>query len=376
MAVSNLHTLDSDILYSILTLCPNLTTLYSLITTHPAIYNAFSARRRLILRLVFRRYGNITAAEAFITRIQCANLIDYVAFREAWRPNSLPLRSNKRVVTWATALLAAYHKAGLQDERLAFAKQIAKMIIESKRDCTSEEMRTLVKAVVRTYMTAKLSNEAVTLQERVRIGLNPRKGEHSAWCKEIVATHKKAGNADRALQMQIECWEQYKTVVGPGSDVALDWARTIVMEYKLDGKEEEALQFHKRVRSGLDPTTAPYVAWSRQLIHMLQREKKAAEALTVTEEVWRHLNINVTGYRAWAYQLSEMYEAMERPEDAIAVCKACWTVMIERLEQAHSRDSMRYQARGAGLVLAKVLKKYGRLGEARGVEDRCKDFVD
>jgi DNA-binding SARP family transcriptional activator len=375
MAVSNLHTLDGDVLYSILTLCPNLTTLYSLITTHPTIYNVFSTRRRLILRLVFRRHGSMTAAEAFITRIQCANPIDYVAFREAWRPNSLPIWRSKRTVAWTVALLTAYHRAGLQDEGLAFAKQIAGMITELRREIIAKYM-TLVRAVVKTYVNAKLSNEAVALQELVRLRLDPWDPEHSVLCKELVASYKKSGNEERALQLQIECWELYKTAIRPKSDVALDWARRVVKEYQLCGKDEEALEFHKRVRIELDPTTAPYIAWSRQLIHMLRRKKKTAEALTVTEEVWRHLDIDVTGYRAWTRQLSQLYEAMERPADAIAVCEACWTATTERLEQNPNNEILRYQTIGTGLLLAKVLKKYGRLEDAGDVEGRCKEFKD
>ena len=378
MTVSNLHTLDSDVLYSILTLCSNLTTLYSLIKTHPAIYNVFSTRRRLILRLVFRRYENITAAETFITRIQCANPMDYVAFRESWRPNLLHLRPKRRAVAWATALLDTYNRAGLQDERLAFAKRIGGTIVELNQKTIVTYMGVLARAVVETYVHAKLSNEAVALQEWVRLRIGPTWPEHSVWCKELVASYKRYGNEERALQMQIECWELYKKAIQPESEKALYWARRVVKEYQLRGKEEQALEFHKRVRSELDSTTGSYAAWSRQLIHMLQQKNNAAEILTVTEEVWRNFDIDTddTGYRAWSRQLSELYEAMERPGDAIAVCEACWTATTERLEQDPDEDILRYQTIGTGLILAEVLKKYGRLRDAGDVEDKCKEFKD
>jgi hypothetical protein len=376
MAVSNLHTLDSDVLYSILTLCPNLTNLYSIITTHPAIYNVFSTRRRLILRLVFR-HGNIKAAEAFMTRIQCANPIDWVALREAWRPNLLDLWPRRRAVTWATALFAAYNEAGLQDERLEFARLIDGMIIELDKKIIVKYMGMLARAVVKTYVHAKLSNEAIALQEWVRLRLNPTWPEHSIWCKELVASYKRYGNEERALQMQIECWELYKTD-RPESEEALDWARRVVKEHQIRGNEEEALEFHKTVRSELDPTNASYAAWSRQLIHMLQRKNNAAEVVTVTEDVWRHLNIEIddTGYRFWARQLSQLYEAMERPEDAIAVCEACWKATTERLEQDPSEEILIYKTIGTGLILVEVLKKYERLQDAGDVEDKCKEFKD
>jgi hypothetical protein len=371
MATANLHTLDSDVLCELLTSCSDLTTLRCLIATHPRVYYAFSSRRSLILRFVFRNQNPVLAAAEYVIKYKCKNPLDCVAFREALWPQISRRWPSQNAVEWATALLTAYHKAGLKEDAISFAKGSTILLMNSKESLTLP-VRTFARAIVRTYVAAEMSGESIALQDAVRQRLDPKQPEHSYWCKESVATFRNIGELERVLQLQQEFWEIYKTRVGPGSDVALDWARTIVKELLGRGKDKEALQFHQKVRSELDPTTLPYIAWSRQLIHMLQRDKKDAEALVVTEEVWRHLNPEAAGYRAWTKQLSDQYEAMGRPKEAIAVCEASWTAATERLSRSPKSSAWKYAARGAGLALARIYRRHGRHEIASSVEEKCK----
>jgi hypothetical protein len=95
--------------------------------------------------------------------------------------------------------------------------------------------------------------------------------------------------------------------------------------------------------------------------------------LEVTEEVWRSISPEITGYRAWTAQLSEQYESAGRSDDAIAVCEAAWTAINERLVRQPNDLDWKYQSRGAGLMLAKVYRRYGRSDEANAVEERCSE---
>jgi hypothetical protein len=380
MAAVNLHTLDNDIIYELLTLCPDLDSLRGLILTHPALYYAFNGRRRLILRAVFKTQNNvrflhpgdgeIAAADEFILRFEPKNPIDSVAFREALWPELERLLTAKLPSKWATSLLACYQKAELSNDALRFAKRTTGLILESSRLLYSET-RTFIRAVIRMYMTAQLFPEAIELQGKVLKRLRARSPEHSPWAKQLVATYRSTGYSDRILPLQLDCWERYRKINGPGSEVALDWARSIVCEYQLNGDDQEAIKFHQRVRTLLQPQTAQYVAWSRQLIRMHQRANQHGEALLVTEEVWRHLQPGSKWYRPWTTQLSELYEAAGRPEDAIAVYLAAWTAISGRLARHPNDVVWKYQAKGAGLTLARVYRKYQRLDDASLLEAKC-----
>jgi hypothetical protein len=373
MVAANLHTLDSDVLCELLTSCSDLTTLRCLIATHTTVYHAFSSRRRLILRFVFRNQSPVLATAKDIIKNKCNNPLDCVAFRESLWPRISRSWPSQTTVEWATALLGTYHKAGLKEDAISFAKRSTILLMNPEERLTLS-VRTFARAIIRTYIAAEMYGESIALQEAVRQRLDPKQPEHSVWCKESVATFRKIGESERVLQLQQEFWEVYKTRVGPGSDVALDWARTIVKEFLGRGKDKEALQFHQKVRGELDTTTAPYIAWSRQLIHMLQRDKKDAEALAVTEEVWRHLSPETVGYRAWTKQVSDQYENMGLPEEAIVVCEASWTAATERLTRYPKDNAWKYAARGAGLALAKIYRRHGRHEMASSVEETCKEL--
>ncbi|KAF2204587.1 hypothetical protein GQ43DRAFT_437822 [Delitschia confertaspora ATCC 74209] len=384
MAVSNLHTLHHDLLFEVLTHCPDLTTLRCCILTHPNLWHAFSTSRRLILRLVFRNQftgssprrtkdlvSSVHAAEYYITRFihrrsEGTNWFDCVAFQEGLWPLLEPLLPEKLSLEWAKNMLTAYQKAELRDDALCLVKRTIGLIMKSPGQL-SWEARAFARTAVRTYISAKLLQETIALQEAVRQRFHPWQAEHTLWSKDLIATHRNAGDDDRVLQLQISCWELYKTALGPDNDATLNWARAIVREYQRRGQEQEALAFHRKVRSMLDPRAAPSIAWSRQLIHMLQRQKKHAEALAITEDVWQHLNPESAGYRAWAGQLSEQYEAMGRPEDAIAVWEAAWIAITAQLTRKPNDNSWKYHARGAGLSLAKVYQRNRHLDEASAV---------
>ena len=177
MAAANLHTLDNDILHDLLSYCPDLVSLRNLVLTHPNFCYAFNDRRRLLLRTVFRTQKvlspnsrknkqQVAFADAFILRIHSTNPIDNVAVREALWPElerQLPAASSS---IWATALLTSYQKAQLTSDALLFAKRSMERILKTTRPLNLETC-TFAKAVVRTYMAAKLSEKALELQEIV-----------------------------------------------------------------------------------------------------------------------------------------------------------------------------------------------------------------
>jgi hypothetical protein len=384
MAAVNLHTLHSDILYELLITCWELVSLRRLILTHPALHHAFNQRRRLILRTVFQTQNNVrsshrlheqelAAAHQYILRITASSAIDRVALREALWPELKRLMPAKLPSKWATALLACYHQAGLQDDALLFAKDTISIVLAASQPLYSEQ-RTLARAVIRTYTAVKLSQEAIELEETILRHLNPRLPEHSVWAKQLINTYRNNGHDQRTLCLQLDCWELYKSVVGSGSEVALDWARSIVRSYQLKGEDGKAIKFHQTIWSLLDPTTAQYVAWSRQLIQMHQKSNQPDEALVVTEEVCRHLRPDITGYRAWAAQLSEQYDTLGKPGDALAVIEAAWTGIAAHLARFPKDVAWRYRARGAGLMLAKAYRRHQRTEDANALEAKCKDL--
>ncbi|KAF1834925.1 hypothetical protein BDW02DRAFT_579234 [Decorospora gaudefroyi] len=238
------------------------------------------------------------------------------------------------ITCWDLVSLRVRSSHRLQEREFAAANQYIQesiSIVLAASQPIYADQRALARAVIRTYTAAKLSQEATELEETILRHLNPRLPAHSVWAKQLINTYRSSGHAQKTLCLQLECWELYKTVVGSGSEVALDWARSIVRGYQLKGEDGEAIKFHQTVRSLLDPTTAQYVAWSRQLIQMHQKYNQPGEALVVTEEVWRHLQPDTTGYRAWAVQLSEQHDALGKPDDALAVIEAAWTDIAAEL---------------------------------------------
>ena len=296
-----------------------------------------------------------------------------VAFRESIWPVVEKLIHSKQTLRWATALLNAYHHAELQNEELAFARRTISAVLASSRSFEFE-VYGFARAVIRTYLAAGLNQESIEIRQKIRQRIDPRSVEHSRWSKELVASYKKLGYEDRITLLHLESWELYKNAAGPEADVTLDWARSIVCRYREQGKNEEALQFWQTVRRSLSPTSTPYIAWSRYMMHMYKRQNQNAEALRVTEEVWRSINPEVTGYRAWTAQLSEQYESAGRIDDAIAICESAWRAINERLELQPISGNWRFQLRGAGLMLANVYRRHGRIAEADAVDARCSEI--
>jgi hypothetical protein len=261
MAAANLHTLDSDILYELLITCSELVSLKRLILTHPILYHVFNRRRRLILKAVFktqhdvrqsrRPWAELSGTDQYIRRLDSISAIDRVALREALWPQ-IGRRMLPQVRKWATALLACYHQAGLENDAITFARKAIDIVRSEPLSCTFEE-RTLLKAVIRTYKTAKLPGEAMELEEFVLPQIHPRLVAHSGadtavmprhringrqknprllaysnWAKQLINTYSDNGHNQKALSLQLHCWELYKDEFGPESEVALDWARSIV----------------------------------------------------------------------------------------------------------------------------------------------------
>ncbi|KAF2131198.1 hypothetical protein P153DRAFT_355953 [Dothidotthia symphoricarpi CBS 119687] len=384
MATANLHTLDSDILFGLLATSTDLVSLRCLILSHRALYHAFNDSRRLILRTVFKTQNNvhplrrlnerdITAAEKYINRLTSINAIDRVALREALWPaleRTIPAKTPSK---WATTLLACYNKAELRDDALSFAKRTMGLILASPQPLHTEH-RIFARAVIRTYMAAKMPDEAIELEETILRHLAPRSPDHSIWAKQLLVTYQDTGHAEKILPLQLASWELYRQSVGSGSEVALDWARSITRGYQLKGEHEKAIEFHQTVWNCLDPTTQQYVAWSRQLIHWLQKSNQHGEALVVTEQVWHHLQPNARGYRPWAAQLADQYEAAGRPEMAVAVSEAVWAEVLACLTRFPNDASWKYQARGAGLKLARAYRLNQRGDEATALEAKCREI--
>ncbi|CAO2656506.1 Nn.00g053090.m01.CDS01 [Neocucurbitaria sp. VM-36] len=295
MAAANLHTLDSDILYELLSFCSDLQSLQSLILTHRALYQAFDDRRRLILRSVFRSQNNINTCDrlserviatvnVFLLRVDSSNPTNSVAFHEALWPELERLLPSKVASKGASALLVSYRNAGLTENALAFARRTTTLILKAAQPAR-QEARPFVKDVIRTYMDANMFQEALDLKKTYLQCLDPRSSQHNIWGKQTVSMYRNTGHSKLVLQLQLEIWELYRTVLGPGNEVTLDWARSMVYEYQLNKKDQEAIQFHQDVWNLLDPSTVQYVAWSRQLIRMHKKQKQDAEALFVTEGV-------------------------------------------------------------------------------------------
>jgi tetratricopeptide (TPR) repeat protein len=381
MAVVNLHNLDNDIIFEILTQCSNLPCLHNLVLTHPILHHVFNSRRRLILRAVFRTQNSlhilpipstatIKAADAFITSIDFKNAIDNVALREAFLPGleqTLPFR-------WLAALLNCHRKAELLHDALSLAKQTQDRIFLDKTQNLVRKLN-FARAIVRTYTAAELIPEAIELQKKTLKSISPRTHEHSIWAKELVAAYQRTGQSELVLQVQLDCWELYRRTVGPGTNVTLSWARSIVNEHQLRGDNQEAIKFHQRVRGSLDPRTPQYIAWSRQLIRMHQRSNQTAEAVAVTEEVWRHLQPDSKGYRAWTGDLGQLYDSAGRPDDAIAVYLAAWTAINNRLARSPNDATWKYHARGAGIALASAYRKHQRFDDATSLEAKCHELT-
>ncbi|KAH7079282.1 hypothetical protein BKA63DRAFT_262789 [Paraphoma chrysanthemicola] len=381
MAVANLYTLDSDILFEILTTCEDLVTLRHLILTHPVLYHTFNRRRRLILRTVFRTQNNalsshrpnerkFVAAHESILRIKASNAIDRVAFREAPWLELKRLMPGGLSCKWATSLLGCYNQAGLQDEALMLARESISILLAKSRSL-SPEQSALARAVIRTFTAAKLHQEAMELDETILQHLNPRQPDFSVWAKQLITTYQKNGHDEKIYPLQLQCWETCRTEAGPGSDSALDWARSIIRGYQLKGEDALAIEFQETVRALLDPRTPQYIAWSRQLIQMHQKSNQPAEALAVTQSVWRHLGPETKGYRPWTAQLSEQYDTLGRPNDALAVVEAAWTAIGTYLARYPNDIAWKYQARGAGLLLAKAYRRHQRIEEANALEAKC-----
>ncbi|KAH7078584.1 hypothetical protein FB567DRAFT_534238 [Paraphoma chrysanthemicola] len=382
MAVANLHTLDSDILFEILTACDNLVTLRNLILTHPVLYHTFNNRRRLILRTVLRTQYHVHflrrphehkfgETHSSILLIKTSNVIDRVALREAPWPELKRLMPEVLSCKWASWLLGSYNQAGLQDEALLLARESIRIMLAKCKILVSEQSA-LARAVIRTYTTANLQEEALELDEAILQHLSPRQPDYSVWAKQLITTYQKTGHDDKILPLQLKCWETCKTCAGAASDYALDWARSIIRGYQLKGEDAQAIAFQETVRTLLDPRTPQYIAWSRQLIQMHQKSNQPAEALAVTQSVWRHLGPETKGYRPWTAQLSEQYDTLGRPDDALAVVEAAWTAIGVYLARFPNDIAWKYQARGAGLMLAKAYRRHQRIDEAIALEVKCK----
>lgn len=368
----NLQTLHDDVLHGIMLSCTNLTSLSRLVFTHPAIYQAFNARRRLILRTVFRTETSsgsldIKKMNTFLVRLAASSPIDGVALREAVWPRFESLLPASAPSRWATALLACYHSANLGDDALLFTRSATAGIL-AKAVVPTREARTFARAAIKTYLAANLAQEALEFQESFLRRLDPRSSEHSSWAKELVVRYRAIKQPEEVLQLLRINWELYQTILGPNNQITLDWARSIVSEYQSLGDDSEAILFHEQVGDSLDPSTAQYVAWSRQHIQMLQRSGQNDRAILTTEKVWHTLQPHSTGYRAWTAQLSERYEAAGRPDAAVGVCEAAWASINTYLSRLPNEKHWKYHAHGAALMLAKVYRRNNRIEDADALE--------
>ncbi|KAH8689266.1 hypothetical protein GQ44DRAFT_734401 [Phaeosphaeriaceae sp. PMI808] len=368
----NLHTLHGDLLHEVLLLSPDRKSLRHLVLTHRAIYHAFKARRRLILRTVFEMEARVSpldmvAVNSFLVRLQINNPIDGAALREALWPRFEPFLPALFPSRWATALLACYHSSNLKDDALEFTKRTTIRLLYHALSPT-REARTFARAAIRTYVAADLVEDALRFQEAFLHRLDHRLPEHSLWAKELVISYRAVKGPEQALQLQRSNWELYQTTLGPNSDITLDWARSIVREHQSAGDHHEAILFHQQIRISLDPTTAQYVAWSRQQIQMLHKLDRVEEALLVMEDVWRHLQPDSAGHRAWATQLSAQYEAVGRADAAVVVCEAAWTAIKLSLGRLPNDRTWKYHAHGAALMLAKVYRRNNRIEDAMALE--------
>ncbi|KAF2672785.1 hypothetical protein BT63DRAFT_136499 [Microthyrium microscopicum] len=366
----NLHTLPGDVLHEILLLCPTLRSLYHLVETHPAIYRAFDARRRLILRTVFDKEtrGRVgrRIVDALLARTAVEKAVDAVALREALYRLYEPFWPTRLRCKLAMVLLHSYRAANMKDEALAFAKSLAPTVLSCKSPMS--EARLLARALVQTYEGADLAHDALQFQESFLHLIKPQSPEHNTWAKDLVARYQTIKGPEQACQLQGTFWELYQTTLGPGNDITLSWARLIVSERQSAGQNQQAVAFHQQVRRSLDPASAQYVAWSRQQIKMLQKLEQDDKAILVTEDVWRHLQPESPGYRAWTAQLSDQYEAAGRSEDAIAVCQTAWTTTKAFLDGLPNDKARKYRARGAALLLAKAYRRNNQAEDANSIE--------
>ncbi|KAF2472710.1 uncharacterized protein BDR25DRAFT_353031 [Lindgomyces ingoldianus] len=329
----NLHTLHGDVLHEVLLLSPDRKSLRHLILTHPAIYHAFKARRRLILRTVFKMEASFSpldmvAVDLFLVRLQAKNLIDGAA----------------------TALLTCYHSSNLKDDALVFTKRTIIQLLDHALPPT-REARTFARAAIRTYVAANLAENALRFQEVFLRRLDPRSPEHSLWAQELVIRLRAIKGPEQALQLQRSNWELYQRTLGPNSDITLDWARSVVHEHQCAGDHQKAILFHQPVRNSLDPTTAQYVAWSRQQIQMLKKLDQIEEALLVMGDVWRHLQPD-----------------SGRADAAVAVCETAWTAIKTSLDRLPNDRTWKYHAHGAALMLAKAYRRNNRKEDAISLE--------
>lgn len=398
-----LQTLPADILYDLLVLSSSLSEVRNLILTHPAIYSAFNARRRLIIRDVYcftlypRLFHTTTpravAAEIAVTSqrptvdrilsaqdtwirhyVKITHDIDRVALREAlWMFLRQRLPDNT-ASAWAKELLLAYRTAGLQTDALAFATRTVTDVMVHEKGL-KREAQELVRSVVRLYESVGRVEDAIALRDAMCKKLNPRSPEHDIWSKELLTALKKdRADVDAVLKLLLNRWELYQNTLGAGSPKALDWARSVVKAYQDAHNDTAALQFHGKVRNLLVRTTADYIAWSRQHIHMLQRQQRSAEALAATEEVWRTLHPESTGYRAWTSQLCDMYDALYQYEKTTATYEAVWNAINAELVPNPNDVKWRYDARGAGAALYKAYRRENRLDEALAIQMRCEEL--
>lgn len=379
--MSNLHTLDQDLLHEVLALCPDLTALYSLIRTHPNIYHAFLGRRRLLLKLTYRKQTKIRPRwrdldtkdpEEFIKSIR-HDLIAVVAFRESlWLAFEKHLH-DKRTLEWAKELLVAYQRAELYSDGLSFAQETMARILSSG-EVLERGVPDFARSVVRMYTITGRTIDAIELQELVRNRISPRSRDHGIWSDELIVSYKKLGLKERIIPVQLDNWNLYKLHKNPENDTTLIWARAAVLQYRDEGKDREALHFWQAVRSSLAPTSPQHTAWARYMMHMYARRKESSEILEIKGEVWQNISPDVNGYREWTAQLSEEYELAGRHDDAIAVCEAAWTATNERLSLRPDSTDWKYEVRGSGLLLANTYRRYGRTDDADVVEARCNEI--
>ncbi|KAF1956836.1 hypothetical protein CC80DRAFT_492328 [Byssothecium circinans] len=387
MFTNNLHTLDSDVLFELLTSCPDLTTLHSLISTHSTLYHAFNNHRRLILKRVFLTQHllthpridharTITNAATYISKLKNIGPADSATLRETLWPDIETHAGSRQVSKWGAGLLSCYQRAELTTEALALVKKATRLLMrQTAKEFRHIETKKFFESAFITYMKAGQLQEAIALQESALQYINPRSPVHAVWSKELVAKYIANNEPARARKLQQDTWDLY-AAISPNSIMALDWARLLVREVQSAGHHEEALAFHQKVRRSLDPTKNHYIAWSRQHILMAQKLGKEDEALATIEEVWRRLRPDSTGYYAWTAQLSKAFEDMGRIADAIGVFESAWEANGAVLARNPKDELWRYRTRLTGLQLARVYRRYEREGDAGAIEKSCEDLDD
>ncbi|CAI6339222.1 unnamed protein product [Periconia digitata] len=392
-----LHTLNSDILCDIILSCSTLSDLYNLIRTHPRLYRSFNDRRRLILKTVFRtqhqdadiggkgwesrRYQD--GVDLYLKKLKCKNPIDQVALREALWPQYQRTIPSERSFKWAASLLSWYQKTGLHQDALSLADKALKKTIRKPTYATFETQEFL-KTVATLYASWNRIPELTRLLQSTINRLQPNSRNQISWIKQLATVYRNAQDhsdgptastyAEQRLELLRVTWETCSQALGPGNEDAKYFARELTSEYRARGDDGAITPIYLAVRDAMARGSPEYLAWSRFVIQQHRKNADDAAVLRVLEEVWLTVRNGVKGYRVWADELSRQYEAMGRWEDALGVWEFVWSGVEVKLKRRFDNQASKYDGKGTALMLIKLYRRYGKMDEARKVEDTCEAY--